>query len=214
VNRITEVLYLKDIAYSKIKDLIITDQIKGPMISENELALLLNMSRTPIREALHKLQNDNFVEIYPKRGVYIKEITVDDANDLMNVRLAIELFSIDTIADRFSDADVHYLEVKIQEQENAERNKNIYEFIKADLEFHEYLLKVSGNEYFVKTLNNVSDRLFHHGMKTFKRDMSRIQKSIEDHKIMLEQLRNRDFEKVKDLLEKHIQKGKKEYLST
>jgi len=213
VNRIKDVLYLKDIAYSKIKDLIIRDQLKGP-ISENELATLLNMSRTPIREALHKLENDNFVEIYPKRGIYIKEITVNDANDLMDVRLAIELFSIMTISDRFSDADLHFLEDKIREQELAEKNGEVFEFIKADLEFHEYLLNVAGNQYFVKTLNNVSDRLFHHGMKTFKRDMTRIQSSINDHKIILEHLKNRDFDKVKSSMEQHIEKGKKDYLLT
>ena len=213
MNRIKDVLYLKDIAYSKIKDLIIRDQLKGP-ISENELATLLNMSRTPIREALHKLENDNFVEIYPKRGIYIKEITVNDANDLMDVRLAIELFSIMTISDRFSDADLHFLEDKIREQELAEKNGEVFEFIKADLEFHEYLLNVAGNQYFVKTLNNVSDRLFHHGMKTFKRDMTRIQSSINDHKIILEHLKNRDFDKVKSSMEQHIEKGKKDYLLT
>ena len=213
MNRIKDVLYLKDIAYTKIKDLIIRDQLKGP-ISENELATLLNMSRTPVREALHKLENDNFVEIYPKRGIYIKEITVNDANDLMDVRLAIELFSISTISDRFSDIDLLFLEGKIHEQELAEKSGEIFEFIKADLEFHEYLLKVAGNQYFVKTLNNVSDRLFHHGMKTFKRDMTRVQTSINDHKIIMEHLKNRDFDKAKSSMEQHIEKGKKDYLLT
>lgn len=85
-------MYLSDIAYLKIKDLIIRDELSGPIVSESELATLLNMSRTPIREALNRLQNDEFLEVYPKRGIYIKEMTVSETNDLMNVRLAIELF--------------------------------------------------------------------------------------------------------------------------
>lgn len=207
-------VYLHDIAYEKIKNLIILDQIKGPMVSESELATLLNMSRTPVRDALRRLQHKNFVEIFPERGVYIKEVTVKETNDLMDVRLAIELFSMNTISDIFSGKDYLHLEKLVEKQEESERLGNIYDFIKADLEYHEYLLEISGNEYFRKTLNNVSDRLSHHGMKIFKRDMARIQTSIEDHKIINNHLKEGEFTLAEEEMRRHIEKGKALYLRT
>lgn len=196
----------------KIKNLIIRDELSGPIVSESELASQLNMSRTPIREALNRLQNDDFLEIYPKRGIYIKEVTVEETKDLMNMRLAIELFSMKTIEEAFQKQDLVFLENKINEQEAAVKGGNIYDFIKLDLDYHEYLLKVAGNQYFVKTLNNVNDRIFHHGMKIFKRDLSRMQKSIEDHRIINKHLENRNFKEAHNMMEQHIENGKKLYL--
>ncbi|WP_342539033.1 GntR family transcriptional regulator [Sporosarcina sp. FSL K6-1540] len=213
MEEVSRKMYLSDIAYLKIKDLIIRDELSGPIVSESELATLLNMSRTPIREALNRLQNDEFLEVYPKRGIYIKEMTVSETNDLMNVRLAIELFSMDKIGDVFQNHDLDYLENKVVEQEVAMGNEDIFNFIKLDLDYHEYLLKVTGNQYFVKTLNNVNDRIYHHGMKMFKRDLSRIQMSIDDHKVINGHLKNRDFTEARHALEQHIQTGKKQYLT-
>ncbi len=80
------------------------------------------------------------------------------------------------------------------------------------MDYHEYLLKVAGNQYFVKTLNNVNDRIFHHGMKIFKRDMSRMQKSIDDHKEINKHLENQEFLEARKAMAQHIENGKKLYL--
>lgn len=210
--KITGRVYLRDVAYSKIKDLIIRDKLNSQVVSENDFASQLNMSRTPIREALKKLQNEDFLEIYPQKGIYIKEMLVEEAQDLMDVRLAIELFSMDTIHDVFRASDLEILQQKIKEQEIAVEEGDIYEFIKLDLSYHEYLLKITGNQYFVKTLNNVNDRIFRHGMRIFKRNMSHMKKSIEDHKLINQYLGNGDFLEARTVMEEHIKRGKRQYL--
>ncbi len=201
--------YLKDIAYEKIKDMIIRGNYEGTFISESELVSLLNMSRTPIREALQKLQNNNFLEISPQRGAYIKEVSITEANDLMDVRHAIEIFSIERISPTsFTQQHINALEEKILEQEYYVNDSDIYNFIKSDLEYHEIFLKVLGNEYFVKTLQNVMDRLFIHGMKRFQRDIMGMQDSINDHKKINNYLIKKDFVCLKKTMEEHISKGK------
>ncbi|MHA6258869.1 GntR family transcriptional regulator [Sporosarcina sp. CAU 1771] len=209
---IGEKVYLRDVAYLKIKDLIIRDELSGPVVSENELATLLNMSRTPIREALNRLQNESFLEIYPKRGIYIKDVTVEETIDIMNMRLAIELFSMNIIPDLFQDRDLEFLEKSIVEQQAAAKAEDVYEFIKLDLDYHEHLLKIAGNEYFVKTLHNITDRIFHTGIKIFKRDLTRMQTSINDHILINEKLKNKDFVEARNAMEEHIARGKKLYL--
>lgn len=211
---LTTKIYLKDIAYTKLKKMIINGDIKGPIISENELVEKLKMSRTPIREALQRLQNDdNFLEISPKRGIYIKEITIKEAKDLMEVRLAIELYAMTRIGDQFQEKHLEILIDNIKQQEEMGYSGNIYEFIQLDLEFHKVFLEIFDNEYFVKVLNNISDRISHLGIKYFKKDMARVTASIEDHKVIVEHIKNDEFDKAIATMEEHIIRGKLLYLS-
>ncbi|WP_085990943.1 GntR family transcriptional regulator [Oceanobacillus senegalensis] len=207
-------MYLKDIAYEKIKKMIILEEITGPTVSEQELVKKLGMSRTPIREALQRLQNDDkFLEISPKRGIYIREITISEVRDLMDIRLAIELYSMNHISDLFTDEHLSILEEHVKYQEEMEKKWDIYEFLKSDLEYHEALLNVFGNEEFIKVLNNISDRLLRNGMKVFTREKERIRKSFEAHKLINNYLRDKNFEAAAKAMEEHIIMGKRMHLS-
>lgn len=209
-----ERLYLKDIAYQKIKEMIILEKIKGPIVSENELVEILGMSRTPIREALQRLENDdNFLEISPKRGIYIKDITISEVRDLMDIRLAIELFSMNRISNLITEEHLSLLDEHVKYQEEMGDKNEIYNFLKSDLEYHEVLLKIFGNEEFIKVLHNISDRLLKNGMKVFSRERARMTKSINDHKVINTFLRKKDFKQATIALEEHIITGKKMHLS-
>lgn len=205
-------VYLRDVAYSRIKELLLRGELEGS-VSENELTTILNMSRTPIREALQRLTNENFIEIFPNRGIFIKEVSIKETNDLMDLRLAIEIYSIERIEDLFTDADLEYLEQKVEAQKEARSQGDIYRYLKLDLEYHERFLQIYGNEHFIKVLNDISDRLFLHGLKrNRKRGMSNWQ-SIIDHIEINKYLKERQFDKVKVLLEEHIIRGKENYLN-
>lgn len=201
-------IYLKDIAYEKIKDMIIREEFEGPFLSENELVKILNMSRTPIREALQRLQSGNMVEISPQRGAYIKEVSAKEANDLTNVRLAIELYTFERMSDQFTDEHLQQLEEKVREQKSLMKQKDVYGFIKSDLEYHKIFLKAFDNDYFIKILNDVNDRLFQHAMRRFTRDLSKMQRSIDDHISINDYLREQDFENAKNVMKKHLLTGK------
>ncbi len=194
--------------------MIILEEITGPTVSEQELVKKLGMSRTPIREALQRLQNDDkFLEISPKRGIYIREITISEVRDLMDIRLAIELYSMNHISDLFTDEHLSILEEHVKYQEEMEKKWDIYEFLKSDLEYHEALLNVFGNEEFIKVLNNISDRLLRNGMKVFTREKERIRKSFEAHKLINNYLRDKNFEAAAKAMEEHIIMGKRMHLS-
>lgn len=200
--------YLKDIAYEKIKDMVIRGKLNGPMLSESELVRKLNISRTPIREALQVLHNEKFLEIVPKRGIYLKELTIKEAQDLMDMRLAIELFTMEKIPQFFSEGHLNHLDELIQLQKESVNEGDIYNFINYDLKYHEYFFKIIDNDFFVKTLNIIRDRLFRHGMMRFGKYPNQMNESIEDHIQINEFLRLGDFEEAKILMEKHIIKGK------
>lgn len=122
--------YLNSIVYNQIKEMIIRGQIDGPSISENELGKQLGVSRTPIREALQKLQYEKFLQILPKRGIYIREVTIKEASDLMDVRLAIEIYSMNQCLNLFTEEHISILEEKVKVQEEVAEKGDIYGFIK------------------------------------------------------------------------------------
>lgn len=205
--------YLNSIVYNQIKEMIIRGQIDGPSISENELGKQLGVSRTPIREALQKLQYEKFLQILPKRGIYIREVTIKEASDLMDVRLAIEIHSMNQCLNLFTEEHISILEEKVKVQEEVAEKGDIYGFIKEDIEYHLIFLKIVNNEYFIDMFNNITHRLFHHGMGVFNKDRTRMISSINDHKKINFFLRNNQYEDALKSLEHHILKGKKMQLS-
>lgn len=205
-------MYLRDIAYQRIKELLLRGELEGS-VSESELTTILKMSRTPIREALQRLMNENFIDIFPNRGIFIKEVSIKETNDLMDLRLAIEIYSIERIEELFTDADLEYLEKKVEEQKEARSQGDIYRYLKLDLEYHARFLQIYGNEHFIKVLQDISDRLFLHGLKTIKKRGLSNWQSIMDHIEINKCLEARDFAKAKVLLEEHIIRGKENYLN-
>src|SRR5699024_2985294 len=206
--------YLKDIAYEQLKEMILLGEINGPIITEQQLVDMLNISRTPIRDALQRIDNnDNLSEILPKRGILIKELSVKETIDLMDLRLAIELFSFSKI--RYS-LNEHHLEVldKLVKEQQVFINKNeISNFIKSDIEYHKVFIGIYDNDHFLKVLDNITDRIFLHGIKIFTKNPERLEESYNDHILLNNYIRKKELDKAERMLETHIGKGKSLYLS-
>lgn len=201
---------LSDIAYDKIKNLLLNGDF-NESISENELVGILNMSRTPIREALNRLMNEDFIKVYPNRGIFIKEVSIKETNDLLDLRLAIEMFTMANIADKFTEEDLIFLEEIVEEQKRVRTQGDVFRSVQLDLEYHKHFFKVLENDHFVKVFNHLTDRLYLHGLKRARRrGVTNIQ-SIKEHMAINDALKERDFVKAKELLEEHIILGKETY---
>ncbi|WP_368652774.1 GntR family transcriptional regulator [Ornithinibacillus sp. 4-3] len=203
-------ILLSDVAYDRIKELLLNGDF-NESISEGELVKMLNMSRTPIREALKRLTNEDFIKVYPNRGIFIKEVSIKETNDLLDLRLALETFTIEHIADKFTDEDLAFLEKNAEEQMQVRIQGDAFRSVQLDLEYHKYFFKILGNDHFIKVFNHLTDRLYLHGLKrTRKRGLTNIQ-SIKEHIGINKALKERDFKKARALLEEHIILGKENY---
>lgn len=206
--------YLKDIAYETLKEMILLGELNGPVITEQQLVDMLNISRTPIRGALQRLDNnDNLIEILPKRGILIKELSVKETIDLMDLRLSIELFSFKKIKKIFNDQHLRVLDKLVEQQKIYVDNNEISNFIKSDIEYHKVFLDIYDNNHFHKVLDNITDRIFLHGIKIFTKNPERLQESFKDHILLNDCLRRENFDEAEKMLENHISKGKSLYLS-
>lgn len=195
---------LKDIAYDEVKKKVLNQDITN--MTENGLVKELNMSRTPIREALYRLQHEGFLNIVSNQGIIVNNISVTRLHELIDMRIAIETYSLKQAIKNLTDEDYHELEEIIQlQKESCEDND--YQLFKArDAEFHKYLLNITGNYYFLKMFSEARELQF----MARKRKISKIEmmKFIKEHEIIVFYLRNNEIEQSVITLKHHLNSGK------
>jgi DNA-binding GntR family transcriptional regulator len=133
--------------YALLRDAIVSAELApGRQLSENELASLLGVSRTPIREALQRLRDDRLVEIVPQLGTFVTHISEDAVADAQFVREALECSAVRAAALRARDQDLAGLEAIIRRQEASREAADFDAFYVLDDELHHALCDLSGHE--------------------------------------------------------------------
>lgn len=195
----------KDIAYEMIKDKIISAEfLPGEKLSENKLMNMLDIGRTPIREALSKLENESLVEISPKRGIFITAITMADVRNNYGIREVLEPYAVELAAPILTPdlLDPYYQYYKVSKIHLDSSADDTW-----DQRFHFMIYEASGNQLLCDILKD----LYHKNLRT--RKLSTIQitnrrrNTCEEHYQIIEALINYDTAKAKRLMKKHIAIG-------
>ena len=200
----------KEQAYFQIKEKIIKGDFREKgYTSENKLVAEMGMSRTPIREALHRLQSEGFVKILPKQGILIQEPSIRETNDYYELRLAIETFAIRKLKGLIVEADYAKLKDIIRCQKEVYELKDYETWMQYDIAFHGHLLDIVGNRLFCQLMLNIRERL---SSDIFKRK-ELFQDGIYEHEEILEALMQCDYELAEQKLYAHILGGKVYHLA-
>lgn len=193
---------LKDKAYRHLKEQIISDQIPlGVPLIETEIADSLNISRTPVREAIRQLEMTGLVENYGSRGYFVREITPYDVNEIFSLRITLELLALEV---SFEYLDQHKL---YELKENFKALENNFSWEKAheyDIELHALWIDRSGNKRLVGFLDNLNDQI-----ERFRRfatqETTRSYKTIREHIDLIEQIQTGDLDLAKQSLTNHLE---------
>lgn len=192
------------VAYEKIKKSIMSGELRGDMpLSETFFAEKLHMSRTPIRTALQRLQNEDFIRIIPKQGIVIKEITMDEAIQLFDLRTAIERYLIGTSISLLDESDFETMRDFIRKQKTAMETKDYDRFLELDEQFHVYCYHHYNNEYMINIINNYRERFYSWRYQAIK-ITGRMEASIAEHERFLELISQNKTQEACDLLEHHV----------
>lgn len=150
----------KDIAYKTImKKIVDCSFFPGVVVTEDMLAEMTGVSRTPVREAINRLQNEGFAQVIKKHGIRITVITEKDVKDIYEVRKVIESYVILTYSEKIDKDALQKLYDRIEARKNDSANSTDYETdFDIDNEFHTLLMKASGNSFFL----SIYERLFAH----------------------------------------------------
>lgn len=203
---------LKEMAYKSIKEAILTgDMKKNAFYSEPSLAKMLDISRTPIREALQDLSGEGFVEAVPKRGYRIRSFDVEEVENLYDFRMAIELAIVSRVAEMIDEYQLVQIE-NIHRLDNLAAEKNdLKSFVKINRDFHRYLASLTNNPYFIDSLNKVLELIEWAALNVPGRDR-RPPQAVKEHKRIFNALKEKNPNKAHAAMEAHLISSKKQAL--
>ncbi|WP_024821617.1 MULTISPECIES: GntR family transcriptional regulator [Aminobacterium] len=203
----------KDVAYEKIRKLLLDKEyIQNHDISENSLAKMLHMSRTPIREALQRLQMEGYIEIFPNRGIVLRDITLLEANEILDLRMAIEEFVIRNVLPFLKKDHFQEIDRNLTLQKEAMDRNNVAEYLVYDRAFHDYFISVYANSLIISTSQRVQDRFFSVGVNVLK-GPGTVERSYQQHCDIVQALRNNNGDAAAEAMHIHMVTGKKNLLS-
>lgn len=160
---------LVDIAYSKIRENIMTGiYMPGSLLSENELAQLLNMSRTPIRGAISRLESEGFVSSLKNRGLFVKEISYKEILDVMEVFLFLEEYSVDSVIEKGLIYNIEELNKHLEQQLDAEKKDDYPAYVQSSMMFTRSMITSANNQTMLQIMDSVKDKLIHFGIVNWK----------------------------------------------
>jgi DNA-binding GntR family transcriptional regulator len=203
-----------DKAYALILDKIIKAEMEpGSLIQEPVLMDDLGLGRTPIREALKRLQVEHFVMVSPRRGMFVTPIAIRDINYIYEIRIELEILVIRLAVQRATPEQVDRLESLVDE-ENLKHLDSPYAIMDLDREFHFLIYEASQNHFLQADLKRyyyMSQRIWYYGLSSMKP----IEIGIREHSEIVAAIKAGDSQRALDAIREHIynfQKNIKEHL--
>ncbi|SNS18720.1 DNA-binding transcriptional regulator, GntR family [Anaerovirgula multivorans] len=198
-------LPLKEKAYNLIKEQIIKCELMpGSDISEIQIAQELGISRTPVREALLRLNQEKFVTIYPRKGIIVSEITVKDIHEVFQIRELIEPAMAKIACKNMSKEYLLQLKKKFEDIEFNLSNPSAMEYFDLDIEFHKYIIQCGNNNHLIKFTNRIFDLDYRiRVMSTLEIDDVE-KRSRPEHFAIIDALIAKDGEKIQETIREHI----------
>lgn len=195
---------LHDEATERIRDMIVEGRLSaGEWINEAELCQQLQISRTPLREALKVLAAEGLVELVPRRGAHVSQLSIRELADLFEALSGVEGLAAELAAIRMSAAD---LETLRQLQNGIERRhvaKDRHAYFRDNQALHEAIVRFSGNQEIVAIHARLIARVRRARYQALLSD-SRWAESVEEHALILAALESRDARRAGDLIRRHV----------
>lgn len=200
-----EYLPLRDVVFNTLRQAILKGELKpGERLMEIALADRLGVSRTPIREAMRKLELEGLVVMIPRRGAQVANITEKDLNDVLEVRIALENVAIEKACKRMTETEMGRLWLAAKEFEKTMEDGNLVKLAEADVAFHEIIYQASDNKRLIQVLNNVREQIYRYRVEYLKegeiRDML-----VKEHEELTKAIKERDIKKAQEISFRHIE---------
>jgi DNA-binding GntR family transcriptional regulator len=191
---------LTALAYASIKDHILTGQLnEDTRLTEDSLARQLGISKSPIREALNRLEAEGLIRIEPRRGAYISAFSPQDVEDLYDLREALEVHAVRRA--RVSAELLSQLRQGVKRMRRHLKTDEKAAFMREDMEFHAELARASGNPRLAKEMENIQNQLLLLRRKTYELSKTG---APDYHEAILDALEQGDRARAENVMREHI----------
>ena len=213
--RMDEYLPLRDVVFNTLRQAILKGELKpGERLMEIQLANKLGVSRTPVREAIRKLELEGLVLMVPRKGAEVAEITRQDMEDVLEVRTALEELAVKDACDHITDAQLSELKKASNEFKKALlEGKDLVTCADADMHFHDVILSATNNRRLIQMLNNLSEQMYRYRMEYLKDERTH-KTLIEEHDAIRRALKKHDKVKAGAAIRVHIDNQKRSILES
>jgi DNA-binding GntR family transcriptional regulator len=200
--------------YSQIKTLILCNEIlPGQKLHHQELSERLGVSRTPVREALTRLVQEGYVSFLPNRGFTCKEIRLQEADELYQLREALEAFAVEKAIENLTGSAFAELSAKINLYGRDVQKRFTRERLVYDQDVHLEIARLSGNETLARTLAQVFERIILKRRTDGLYDSARGITAHQEHLKLLQAMKKRHTQDAVKIVRAHIRAGKDNVLS-
>ncbi len=193
-------------AYEYVKPRLLDGRYaSGTLLSENELARQLGISRTPVRQAFLQLESEQLLELYPRRGALVRPITPSEAEDVLEARLLIEAHCVARVAAAGADLEAEF-ERSIAAQERSLQERGVG-FTDADRDFHRQIVAANGNAILTRQYDALRDRQQRISAAAMAHDRARIARFIAEHREIAAAIALRDADGAAALMTAHLRRA-------
>jgi len=195
---------LRDAVFMSLRKAILTGKIKpGERLTEVKLGKILGTSRTPIREAIRLLEQENLVTIIPGSGARVSRMTVSDLQDVMEVRSALEQLSAGLACERITEEEKAELYEAYNAFVRSTQSEDSIMIADADVRFHNLILKAAKNQKLGKILDGLADNIYRYRYE-FIREDGHYEDLIREHKELYEAVISGNREVAEKSARSHI----------
>ena len=199
-----EYLPLRDVVFNTLRKAILRGELKpGERLMEIQLANKLGVSRTPVREAIRKLELEGLVLMIPRKGAEVADISEKSLKDVLEVREALEELAARLACDKITKEGINRLKEAAQDFCSALKSNDITQMAEADVRFHDVICNATENQKLGQLLNNLREQMYRYRLEYLK-DGTSHQKLVEEHEAIIEALSRRDTEETTNIMVGHV----------
>ncbi len=205
---------MKDRAYADIKQLILDETVgPGEFLSERQLAARLQMSKTPIKSALERLEAEGFIGVSPQQGIVVHDLSLEEIADQFEIREVLEPYVVRQLAGRLTPPQVERLSVNLRRQEEAARSGDVRTNVWLDAEFHLLWCEFLGNTEILSTMQRLRDRIHRVVTRVSTRKPERMTDGWHEHRQVAEAVLSGDGDLAAERMRHHLTYGKQYLLA-
>ena len=199
-----EYLPLRDVVFKTLRQAILKGELEpGERLMEIQLAERLGVSRTPIREAIRKLELEGLVLMIPRKGAEVARISESNLRDVLEVRRSLEELAIDLACQRMTEEELEELKVTQEKFSLAIKSGDAMQIAETDERCHEIIYLSTKNERLVQILNNLREQMYRYRLEYIK-DEDKRQILLIEHEHILKALSLRHVQEAKQAVREHI----------
>lgn len=195
---------LREIVFESIRGAILSGSLKpGERLMEVQVAEKLGVSRTPIREAIRKLELEGLVVMIPRKGAYVADLSIKDITDALEIRAALEGLAAGLASMRITEEEIEELELTAVEFHKAIEQEDYDLMIQRDIEFHAKIFAATRNEKLVQLTNNLREQV-QRFRDIYLRKSNKSKELSREHYEIAEAIASRNINRAEELAKKHI----------